>query len=160
VSVSTGGKSTARPITDGLARNEALTARDYLGAKQIVTRACADRIVIEDFCPLADSIEWQLGQRYWQERGNKAFLSEPVPHVINNDGMLSRNVAELVFISLVEAEQAASRLADRMALVRLTLSFLLCWAGSHRHQPAPKNMGGLWSVGPASPTAASPQPKR
>src|SRR5580765_2761490 len=40
-------------------------------------------------------------------RGNKAFLSDstPVPFVINNDGTLSRNAAEVFFASLVDSEK-------------------------------------------------------
>ena len=65
------------------------------------------RSVIQDFCPLAESLEWELGQEYLRERGNKAFISDanPVPFVVNNDGTLSRNAAEVFFASL----QAASR---------------------------------------------------
>ena len=77
-------------------------------AEAVLSHAQTDRVIIQDFCPLADSIEWQLGQRYWSERGNQAFLSDstPVPYVINNDGTLSRHAAELLFVSLVEAEKA------------------------------------------------------
>jgi tetratricopeptide (TPR) repeat protein len=66
--------------------------------------------VIEDFRPFAESIEWQLGGQYLRERGNKAFLGDarPVPYLINNDGALSRDAAELLFISLTEAEHAGS----------------------------------------------------
>src|SRR6516164_5880302 len=56
-------------------------------AQAILTRALADRPVIEDFRPFAESIEWQLGGQYLRERGNKAFLGDarPVPYLINND---------------------------------------------------------------------------
>jgi tetratricopeptide (TPR) repeat protein len=48
-----------------------------------------------------------LGQEYLRQRGNKAFLSDasPVPFVVNNDGALSRNAAEVFFTSLVAADQ-------------------------------------------------------
>jgi tetratricopeptide (TPR) repeat protein len=74
---------------------------------ETLASARASRAVIQDFCPLADSIEWQLGQRYWRERGNKAFIgdAQPVPYLINNDGNLSRNAAEVVFASLAAAER-------------------------------------------------------
>ena len=64
--------------------------------------------MIQDFVPLAKSLEWELGQQYLRERGNKAFISDasPVPFVINNDGTLSRNTAEVFFASLMEAEKA------------------------------------------------------
>src|SRR5207253_2383033 len=73
----------------------------------ILAHAQGGRSVIQEFCPLAESLEWQLGQEYLRQRGNKAFLSDasPVPFVINNDGTLSRNAAEVFFASLLDAEQ-------------------------------------------------------
>src|SRR6516225_3597023 len=75
-------------------------------AEQILGNAQASREVIQDFVPLADSVEWELGQQYLKDRGNKAFISDasPVPFVVNNDGNLSRNAAEVFFASLLEAE--------------------------------------------------------
>jgi len=76
-------------------------------AEAILAKAQSSRAVIQDFVPLADSLEWQLGQEYLRQRGNKAFLSDasPVPFVINNDGTLSRNAAEVFFASLLDAEE-------------------------------------------------------
>src|SRR3954471_16046299 len=76
-------------------------------AEAILAMSQSSRDVIQDFVPLADSLEWQLGQEYLRQRGNKAFLSDarPVPFVINNDGTLSRNAAAVFFASLQEAEQ-------------------------------------------------------
>src|ERR1700689_60316 len=78
-------------------------------AESILTEAQEQRFIIEDFRPLADSVEWDLGQRYLRERGSRAFLSDtsPVPFVINNDGVLSRQAAETFFSSLVLAEKAS-----------------------------------------------------
>jgi len=76
-------------------------------AQAILAGAQEQRFVIEDFRPLAESLEWDLGQRYLRERGTKAFIHDasPVPFVINNDGVLSRQAAETFFTSLVEAEK-------------------------------------------------------
>jgi tetratricopeptide (TPR) repeat protein len=89
-------------------------------AGQIVRNAQASRAVIQDFVPLADSLEWQLGQQYLRERGNKAFISDaiPVPFVINNDGTLSRKAAEVFFTSLVEAEKTGD-LEERIFVLEL-----------------------------------------
>jgi hypothetical protein len=59
--------------------------------------------IIQDYCPLAESLEWELGQQYFRERGNKAFIGDtiPVPFLINNDGTLSRNAAEVFFTSCI-----------------------------------------------------------
>jgi tetratricopeptide (TPR) repeat protein len=76
----------------------------------VLAQAQADRLVVQDYCPLAESIEWNLGQRYLQERGSGAFLGDasPVPHVINNDGTLSRNAAQVTFASVLAADQAGT----------------------------------------------------
>jgi tetratricopeptide (TPR) repeat protein len=75
-------------------------------ATAILAKAQSSRAVIQDFVPLGQSLEWNLGQEYLRQRGNKAFLSDasPVPFVINNDGTLSRNAAEVFFASLLDAE--------------------------------------------------------
>src|SRR5947207_2847746 len=76
-------------------------------AEQILTNAQDSRPVVQDFVPLAESLEWELGQQYLKDRGTKAFISDasPVPFVVNNDGNLSRNAAEVFFTSLLEAEK-------------------------------------------------------
>ncbi len=74
--------------------------------EQVLAHAQAGREIVQDFVPLADSLEWQLGQEYLRQRGNKAFLSDaaPVPFVINNEGTLSRNAADVFFAGLLAAE--------------------------------------------------------
>lgn len=75
--------------------------------QQVLSHAQSGRDVVQDFCPLAESLEWELGQDYLRERGNKAFISDasPVPFVINNDGTLSRHAAEVLFASCLAAEK-------------------------------------------------------
>ena len=87
-------------------------------AEQILTNAQDSRPVVQDFVPLAQSLEWELGQQYLRERGNKAFISDasPVPFVVNNDGNLSRNAAEVFFTSLIEAEKAGGLEPDLYVL--------------------------------------------
>jgi tetratricopeptide (TPR) repeat protein len=63
------------------------------------------RTIIQDFRPLAESLDWELGQLYWNEQGSRAFLSGDVPYLINNDGVLSWNAAEVFFESLVAADR-------------------------------------------------------
>jgi tetratricopeptide (TPR) repeat protein len=76
--------------------------------------AHAGRPVVQDFRPLRDSIEWELGQRYWRERGAKAFISDaqPVPYVVNNDGSLSENAAQALFESLTVADRNGNLESD------------------------------------------------
>jgi hypothetical protein len=73
----------------------------------VLAHAQAGREVVQDFVPLAQSLEWELGGAYLRLRGNKAFLSDaaPVPFIVNNDGALSRNAADVFFASLVAADK-------------------------------------------------------
>ncbi len=89
-------------------------------AQQILASAQASRDVVQEFCPLAESLEWELGQQYLRERGNKAFISDasPVPFVVNNDGTLSRNAAEVFYANLVESEKSAP-LEDEIFVLEL-----------------------------------------
>src|SRR6185295_19341451 len=87
-----------------------LPADPRSAAEAILAKAQSSRAVIQDFVPLADSLEWQLGQEYLRQRGNKAFLSDaaPVPYVINNDGTLSHHAAAVFFASLEDADEAGT----------------------------------------------------
>jgi tetratricopeptide (TPR) repeat protein len=90
-----------------LAKTAVSTVELRSAGTAILAKAQSSRAVIQDFVPLADSLEWNLGQEYLRQRGNKAFLSDtsPVPFVINNDGTLSQNAAEVCFASLLDAEE-------------------------------------------------------
>jgi tetratricopeptide (TPR) repeat protein len=106
VASSSGSRGGGTPATRERARQH---AESRPVAETILAHAQAGRAVIQDFVPLADSLEWQLGQEYLRLRGNKAFLSDarPVPFVVNNDGTLSRHAAEVFFTCLAESEQNA-----------------------------------------------------
>src|SRR5437764_428845 len=79
-------------------------------AGQVLTESQSSREVIQEFVPLSESLEWDLGQEYLRQRGNKAFISDasPVPFVINNDGTLSRHAAEVFVASLLQAEKTGN----------------------------------------------------
>jgi tetratricopeptide (TPR) repeat protein len=87
-------------------------------ACEILVRVRSDRPILQDFCPLADSLEWRIGQSYLQERGNKAFLSdaEPVPFAINNDGNLSVRASQTLFAALAAADRARTLEPDVFVL--------------------------------------------
>jgi len=70
--------------------------------EQILARSQSGRDMVQDFVPLAESLEWELGQEYLKERGSAAFTADanPVPYVVNNSGELSSNAAEVLFEGL------------------------------------------------------------
>jgi hypothetical protein len=75
-------------------------------AERIIARNREQRLVIEEFRPLAESLEWRLGQRSFWDRGSAAFTSDaiPVPYIVNNDGTLSSKAAKLLVDSLAAEE--------------------------------------------------------
>jgi tetratricopeptide (TPR) repeat protein len=82
-------------------------ARGSTPPAQLFSSAQAERVVLQDFTPLADSLEWELGARYFARRGSLAFFAEhlPVPFAVNNNGTHSRHAAEILFAALASAEQ-------------------------------------------------------
>jgi tetratricopeptide (TPR) repeat protein len=102
--------SIAVPSSDAKSKNSEEAQRRTGAGVRVLAHSQASRDVVQEFVPLAESLEWELGQQYLRERGNKAFISDasPVPFVINNDGSLSRNAAEVFFVSLVEAEKTST----------------------------------------------------
>lgn len=77
-------------------------------ALEALRALAADGPIVEEFRPLTESLEWSLGQDYWQERGSQAFFGDHVPFKITNDGNLARKAADLLFISLVDADASGS----------------------------------------------------
>jgi hypothetical protein len=76
-----------------------------MNVSDILADAQAARFVVQDFRPLAQSVEWQLGQAYL-DRGSKAFAGDRhIPFAVNNDGNLSVDGAEVLFERLRAAEQ-------------------------------------------------------
>jgi len=47
--------------TEGLANNDAVKTNPAAAVQAILSAAQGERFIIEDFRPLADSIEWRLG---------------------------------------------------------------------------------------------------
>jgi hypothetical protein len=59
-----------------------------LSPMETLAEVRTSRPIVQDFCPLSESLEWRIGQGYLRERGIQAFTTdrEPVPFAINNDG--------------------------------------------------------------------------
>src|SRR5690349_17690725 len=64
---------------------------------------------LEDFRPMAESLEWRLAGAYWEGAGALPFVRNDVPYLINNTGRLSDNSAALAFAALSEAGPALPR---------------------------------------------------
>jgi hypothetical protein len=66
--------------------------------------------MIEDYRPLAESLEWQLASLHWMQEGVLPFAQSGVPYLVNNDGLLSANSAALLFANCVEAAPRDGRI--------------------------------------------------
>ena len=65
-------------------------------ADQTLQRVAVNVNVIEEFRPLAESLEWRLADLYWQQAGVLPFAENEVPFRINNSGRLSEAAARLL----------------------------------------------------------------
>src|SRR4051812_33829829 len=71
--------STEPPVTSNSSRRSK-NGNSSAGLSQtILAKAQAGRTVVQDFVPLAESLEWELGQEYLRLRGNQAFLGDAFP---------------------------------------------------------------------------------
>lgn len=80
----------------------------------------AAHLVLENFTPIIDSIEWKVGHRYWQVRGTGAFTSNEVPHLVTNDGVRAARAADVLFANCEAAAQAGA-LEDEIVVAELAV---------------------------------------
>jgi tetratricopeptide (TPR) repeat protein len=62
------------------------------------------RVLLQDFVPLSECLDWKLGHVYWHQAGAKAFISDRVPTRVISDGNLSAGAAEVFFTAMLAAE--------------------------------------------------------
>lgn len=53
--------------------------------------------VLQEFCPISESIEWELSEFAWDDLGVLPFAENSVPFIITNSGRLSEHSANLLF---------------------------------------------------------------
>lgn len=72
----------------------------------IIDSAVEPSVVLQSYRPVCESLDWELGQCYYANKGNMAFLDDGVPYLVNNDGLLSERAAGLFFTSLEERSRS------------------------------------------------------
>lgn len=87
---------------------------DELGC--VLTEAEPQQLVVQDYCPISESIDWELSRLYFDAHGPRAFTTGEVPYVINNDGRLSCDAAALL-IAQLEVADAAGTLEDEIRVL-------------------------------------------
>jgi hypothetical protein len=58
--------------------------------------------LVEDYRPVAQSLEWRLADLLWRREGVLPFIEGGVPYRINNDGRLSSDAAAVLFANCEE----------------------------------------------------------
>ncbi|MFW6161642.1 MAG: SAM-dependent methyltransferase [Planctomycetota bacterium] len=76
-------------------------------ATRLLADAAAETVCLQPPRPLAESLDWELGQLAWSTRAREAFFADGVPFVATSDGWLARNAAELLYTALAEAAAQA-----------------------------------------------------
>ncbi len=59
-------------------------------------------LLLQDFRPVAQSLEWELSKHSWAGEGVMQFVSGRVPFVINNNGHSSEAAARVLYASLLD----------------------------------------------------------
>lgn len=65
-------------------------------------------IVLEDYRPIVESLDWRVSQTYWHLRGAQAFTTQEVPNLINNNGVSAHKAANVFFEACCAAEDAGT----------------------------------------------------
>jgi tetratricopeptide (TPR) repeat protein len=64
--------------------------------------------LVEDYRPVAESLEWRLARLAWDREGIQPFADGSVPYLVNNNGLLSADAAAVLFANCEEAGQAGA----------------------------------------------------
>src|SRR6266849_2287006 len=90
-------------------RHQFLDSLDLPAARPVqeyLQRLIAIPLLVQDFRPLASSLEWELARHSWSREGLRQFASGRVPFIINNNGRYSEAAARVLFANLSERPPA------------------------------------------------------
>lgn len=72
-------------------------------ATETIQRVTAWKQLLQDYRPVAESLEWQLARLFWNRDGVLPFADGSVPYLVNNNGRLSADAAAVLFANCVES---------------------------------------------------------
>lgn len=72
---------------------------------KIIGSVADPRLILQDFVPAGQSLEWEIGAMHWRTMGVRPFVRNEVPFLINNDGLLSALAAVLLFTNCRETSK-------------------------------------------------------
>ncbi|MBL8237065.1 MAG: hypothetical protein JNM66_06585 [Bryobacterales bacterium] len=65
-------------------------------------RVKIDSRVVEDFRPVAESLEWRLSEAHWKVSGTQGFIEDSVPYASTSGGALAQAAAEVLLANCHE----------------------------------------------------------
>jgi tetratricopeptide (TPR) repeat protein len=80
-----------------------------LTMRELLTRPDSRGLILQNACPIAESIPWLCSQQYWAQAGVEVFTSGEVPYVATNDGEQSCKALDVYLASLRAAERQGRR---------------------------------------------------
>jgi len=69
---------------------------------ETLRRATIPSRLLEDFRPVAESLEWRLSEQFWMTAGTRGFIDESVPYSSTSGGALSQDAAALLLANCRE----------------------------------------------------------
>ena len=75
-----------------------------------------DAVVLHDWTPLTETLDWRLGKLAYQARGTSLFINNEVPNLLHQGGLIPYRAAEVLFANCAEA-QASGTLDDEIIVV-------------------------------------------
>jgi tetratricopeptide (TPR) repeat protein len=75
---------------------------------ETVMESATDRLLLEDWAPLARCLAWRVGRLAWQPGAADLFADETVPHLIHDNGAMSQRTAAVLFAWCQDHEAAGT----------------------------------------------------
>jgi len=73
-------------------------------------------VVLHDWVPLTDTLDWRLGKLAYQARGTQVFVNNEVPNLLHQGGLIPYRAAEVLLANFAEAQEQGT-LADEIVVV-------------------------------------------
>jgi len=96
------------PGQDPAAILESVEIPAWIETPQRAAEPRAARRLLEDYRPLAESLDRRIGVAAWRVHGPRAFIRGEVPYVVNNSGFSAAAVAELLYAHCEEVPAAGT----------------------------------------------------
>ena len=69
---------------------------------ETLRRAKIPSRLVEDFCPVTESLDWRLSEQFWITAGTRGFIEDTVPYASTSGGALSQDAAALLLANCQE----------------------------------------------------------